>query len=87
MKLQIVNWRAYGDDEAYCRVEVLESGVDLLDVIEADLSEAERELWRLATGELASHPYYVNNDIDIHDGDEIKGIDGKLYRIRIEEVS
>jgi len=87
MKLQIVNWRAYGDDEAYCRVEVLDREADLLDVIQSELSEEEKENWLRGTGETKCHPFYVNDDIEIHDGEEIRGIDDKFYRIRIEEVS
>jgi hypothetical protein len=87
MKLQIVNWRAFGDDEAYCRVEVLDKETDLLDVIQSELSEEEKENWRLGTGESEGHSFYVNDDFSFWDCEEIKGIDGKRYRIRIEGVS
>lgn len=86
MKLQIVNWREFNDDEAYCRIEVLPDGVDLLDIIESEHTQEERETWVQATGETKSHCFFVNDDITIFDGQQMIDIDGKRYVIRIEEV-
>jgi len=86
MKLQIVNWRAFGDDEAFCRIEILSKEIDLLDIIQSELSEEEKENWLRGTGETNSRPFYVNDDFSLHDGEEIRDIDGKSFRIRIEEI-
>ena len=86
MKLQVVNWRGYNDDESYSRIEIVPAQDNLLDIIEAELSDEEKEFWLAAVGEGPGHSFFINDDITIFDGEQMIGTDGKRYVIRIEEV-
>jgi hypothetical protein len=93
-RIEVLNWRRHGDDEAHCRVAAFpaggtrrlhdevdeEMGITLQDRRRwADLGDAERE--RILEGKL----WYENDYIVFEDGDVIEHGDRK-FRVRVQEV-
>jgi hypothetical protein len=84
-RLQIVNWREYGDDESFVKIAVFgrDDPGDLVEDIEARRqAQSGGKLPAIDGGELS---FYVNDDIVIEDGRIWEALDGK-YRIRIEKL-
>ena len=84
-RLQIVNWREYGDDESSVEMAIYgrhDPGY-LVEKIEAERQQQSGEqLFPIDGGELS---FYVNDNIVIEDGQILDNGDGK-YRIRIEKI-
>lgn len=94
-RLQIVNWRGYGDDESYVFTVATGSGDDTKAVelvtkqycedkeVSIEEFEALKDQDEAETKGLA---VYINDEMEFHDGQEIEGHGGKKFRIRIEEL-
>lgn len=86
MRIQIVNWRGAEDDESYCNIAVIPDTDDLLDHIEEEIEETDKDLWEREVKSEGYH-FFINDDISIYDGEEMESPDGKKFRIRIEEIT
>jgi len=81
-RIQILNWRQFGDDESYARVEVFASS----DRTNAQKLVADEHDVHFDGKEDTSHHAYANDDIDIADGDVMVSHNGRRFRVSIEEI-
>jgi len=87
-RIQVVNWRGHGDDEAYAFTTVIAAGdpTDASELIRAQYCE-DHDIDLGELDEEVGHAAYVNDDISFYDGEEIDCHGGKRFRIRIEEIA
>ena len=88
-RIAIINWRGYRDDESYCKVQAFAKGdrTSLLKIIEKE--------YRADNNLAVNHPlnkdevygYYVNDDLEIVDGETFETPDGRTLRVTITDTS
>ncbi len=94
LRLQIVVWREHGDDDDSCIHQLFSAGDDTTceRIIRADYLDYPEKLIDdddyNAEGdpEKKARVYYINDDTTYVDGEQILARDGRIYRIRFEEV-
>ncbi len=87
MKLSIVQWRVPGDDEDNLDVMVVPSDFDHIADIKATLIEERAEAGEECEPDTDDNPLiYVTNEFFIPHGFSFPGVDGKRYKILIEEI-
>ena len=92
-RLQIIEWREHGADEDTLEMYVL--GADQPDITKSDIRKKyDIEVEGDPDAEDWEEPYdgspgtiYCPNEIEITDGQELAGENGRKFRIRIEEVT
>lgn len=89
-RIQILNWRQYGDDESYCYVGVVaaDDSADCRAEIQAQVDEDANEEDFEGAEERGDweHVIYYNDDIDIWDGEVLEGTNGRKFLVTITEV-
>lgn len=81
-RIQILNWRSYGDDESFCYFKVFSA-----DDKRTCQTIVQKEYDVRFDGMEGSGHAYTNDDIVIEDGDVWTATDGCKYRINITGVN